>query len=69
MPLVAATGALPEQMQMMSGLEDDAFWTAVHELSTRSLLEIRGTIHERRYSIHRLTETFLRTEIVQWEGN
>ncbi|MCB8944641.1 MAG: hypothetical protein H6658_12905 [Ardenticatenaceae bacterium] len=69
MPLVAASGALPEQMQMMAGLADDAFWTAVHELSTRSLLEIRGTIHQRRYSIHRLTETFLRTEIVRWEGD
>ena len=68
MPLAAASGALPEQMQMMSGLEEDAFWTAVHELSTRSLLEIRGNIQERRYSIHRLTETFLRTEIVHWEG-
>ena len=66
MPLVAASGALPAQMKMMAGLEDDAFWTAVHELSTRSLLEIQGTIHERRYSIHRLTETFLRTEIIHW---
>ena len=66
MPLVAASGALPEQMKMMAGLEDDAFWTAVHELSTRSLLEIQGTIHQRRYNIHRLTETFLRTEIIHW---
>jgi hypothetical protein len=69
MPLAAAAGALPEQMQRMSGLESDAFWTAVHELSTRSLLEIQGNIHARRYSIHRLTETFLRTEIVHWEDD
>ena len=66
MPLTAETGALPEQMQAISGLDDDVFWSAVHELFARSLLEVRGSVHERRYSIHRLTETFLRTEIVDW---
>ncbi len=64
MPLVAQTGALPEQMQAISGLDERSFWPAVHELFTRSLLEVSGTVRERRYSIHRLTETFLRTEIV-----
>ncbi len=66
MPLVSATGALPEQMQVISGLDDDDFWTAVRELSTRSLLEVQGTIQERRYGIHRLTQTFLQTEIIHW---
>ena len=64
MPLVAATGVLPEQMRAMSGLDEDAFWTAVHELTARSLLQVQGTIQERRYGIHRLTETFLHTEII-----
>jgi hypothetical protein len=66
MPLVAHSGALPEQMQAISGLEERSFWSAVHELFTRSLLEVGGTVRERRYSIHRLTETFLRTEIVDF---
>lgn len=66
MPLVATSGALPSQMQAISGLEDGAFWTAVQELTTRSLLEIQGSLHQRRYGIHHLTETFLRTEIIQW---
>ena len=66
MPLVADTGALPEQMQSVSGLPEAEFWPAVHELFARSLLEVRGSVHERRYSIHRLTETFLRTEIIDW---
>ncbi|MFN2205898.1 MAG: NB-ARC domain-containing protein [Candidatus Promineifilaceae bacterium] len=66
MPLVAHSGALPEQMQAISGLEESSFWSAVHELFTRSLLEVGGTVRERRYSIHRLTETFLRTEIVDF---
>ena len=65
MPLVAATGALPAQMQAMSGLDEGEFWTAVHELTARSLLQVQGNIQERRYGIHRLTETFLHTEIIQ----
>ena len=66
MPLVAETGALPQQLQAFSGLAEEVFWPAVHELFARSLLEVRGSVHERRYSIHRLTETFLRTEIIHW---
>ena len=65
MPLVAASGALPEQMQAFSGLDENDFWTAVRELTSRSLLEVQGTIQERRYGIHRLTETFLHTEIIR----
>ncbi len=67
MPLVATSGAQPAQMQAISGLEDDAFWTAVHELTSRSLLEIQGSLQSRRYSIHRLTESFLHTEIIHWK--
>ena len=66
MTLVAESGALPEQMQAICGLDEDGFWTAVHELVARSLLEVQGTLQERRYGIHRLTETFLRREIIHW---
>lgn len=66
MPLVAESGALPDQMQAISSLDEAGFWLAVAELSARSLLEVRGTYQERRYGIHRLTETFLQTEIIHW---
>ena len=66
MPLAAEAGALPGQMQAFSALSESAFWSAVAELVSRSLLEVRGTLHERRYGIHRLTETFIRTEIIHW---
>jgi len=66
MPLAAASGALPEQMLAFSGLDETVFWTAVRELTARSLLEVQGTIQERRYGIHRLTDTFLQTEIIGW---
>lgn len=66
MPLVAASGAKPEQMQAFSGLDASGFWTAIRELTDRSLLEVQGTIQDRRYGIHRLTDTFLQTEIINW---
>jgi predicted DNA-binding protein (UPF0251 family) len=66
MPLVSETGGLPPYLQEISGLSASQLWPAVQELRKRSLLEVRGTIHEKRYGIHRLTETFLRTEIIHW---
>ncbi len=66
MPLVSETGGLPDYLQEISGLSADQFWPAIQELRKRSLLEVRGTIHKKQYGIHRLTETFLRTEIVHW---
>jgi hypothetical protein len=67
MPLVSETGALPEQLLAISGLPEADLWPAITELASRSLLEVRGTMEERRYGIHRLTESFLRSEIVDWE--
>jgi hypothetical protein len=66
MPLVAESGARPEQLQAISQLSNRELWPAVSELAARSLLEVRGTVWERRYGIHRLTETFLCTEIINW---
>lgn len=66
MPLVGETGGLPEYLQIISKLPDSNFWPALQELRSRSLVEIRGTIQEKRYGVHRLTESFLRTEIINW---
>jgi hypothetical protein len=33
----------------------------------RSLVISRGDLEERRYSIHRLTETFLLNEVLKWQ--
>ncbi|MBK7896776.1 MAG: NB-ARC domain-containing protein [Candidatus Promineifilaceae bacterium] len=66
MPLAAGVGVKPAQMQAMSSLTEQQLWPAITELVNRSLLEVRGTTWERRYGIHRLTESFLRTEIIHW---
>lgn len=70
MPLVSETGATLDYLQALSGLGEEQLWPALHELRQRSLLEVRGSLHEKRYGIHRLTDSFLRTEIVHWpEGD
>ncbi len=66
MPLVSGSGALPDYLQEISGLAAGQLWPIIQELRKRSLLEVRGTIKEKRYGIHRLTDTFLRTEIIHW---
>ena len=66
MPMTAGIGATPEQLQAMSELEESKLWAAIGELVNRSLLEVRGTTWKRRYTIHRLTESFLYTEIIHW---
>lgn len=66
MPLVAGTGGGSEQLQHISGLTEDVFWVALEELTARALVEPRGTLTQRRYGIHRLTDTFLRIEIIHW---
>ncbi len=68
MPLVAELGADTAQLAAISGLSDSDLWRAVHELWSRSLLETRGTARDRRYGIHRLTETFVQTDLTGWRG-
>jgi len=66
MPLAGEEGMKPAQMQRLSSLEQGAFWPAVDELVHRSLLEVRGSLEQRSYAIHRLTESFLQTNITGW---
>ena len=66
MPLVAEAGALPDYLQAISTLSDSQFWPAIQELRNRSLLEVRGNLLEKRYGIHRLTATFLQSDITHW---
>lgn len=66
MPLVGQGGATPEQMLAATRLTEAELWPAIQQLTARSLIEVRGTVWERRYGIHRLTETFLHTDIIGW---
>jgi transcriptional regulator with XRE-family HTH domain len=63
MPL--AQGGTLNQLRIVSRLEMDKLNQALKRLIIRSLVEVQGSIEQRRYHIHRLTETFLLTEIVK----
>lgn len=67
MPIVSSSGGTQDYLRALSDLDEADLWPAVQELRGRSLLEVRGTINEKKYGIHRLTETFLHTEIVGWD--
>jgi len=66
MPMASRAGMNLEQMLALTQMDNPQLVAAISELSNRSLLEIRGTLSERRYGIHSLTESFLKTEIIRW---
>ena len=67
MPLVAESGGTVAQLRKISDFDDANLWPAINELVNRSLLELLGTTWDRRYGIHRLTASFLQTNVNRWE--
>ncbi len=67
MPLVAESGGSVEQIRAITALDDIELWPAMNDLVNRSLLELLGTTWERRYGVHRLTASFLQTNINHWD--
>lgn len=67
MPLLDARGTGWEELAAVSGLTGgDAFWRAVDELVARSLLNAGcGAGGQMIYSIHRLTEHFILSDLVR----
>jgi hypothetical protein len=68
MPLVAESGGGPEQIGALTQLADDELAVALEQLVAFNLVSVQGTLTERRYSIHRLTETFLLNEVLKWQA-
>ena len=64
MPL-AQNGGIA-QLLALTGLKPEALSQAIQQLAILSLLQVSGDLDERRYSIHRLTETFLLHEAIKW---
>lgn len=65
LPRMSRQGATFEQLRTSSRLKTPELRHALRELITRSLLEMRGSMLEPLYSIHQLTETFLRSNMVE----
>lgn len=66
MPLVAAPGAGLNHLTGVTGLAGDDLYDALDLLIRLSLVTIGGPLNERRYQIHRLTETFLHKQVTKW---
>ncbi len=66
MPL--AQGGTFDQLTTVSEIKADELNPALEHLARLSLVEVGGDLEQRRYRIHRLTETFLLNEVVKWQS-
>lgn len=55
------------QLEAVTQLDSAALSRAMQSLVVLSLVQVKGTLAERRYSLHRLTETFLLNEAIKWK--
>jgi hypothetical protein len=68
MPLFAEDGADLAAISRVSDLSHDPLALALEYLVRLSLINVVGDLYHRRYSLHRLTETFLLREVIKWQG-
>jgi hypothetical protein len=70
LPLVTEQGATFEDLAGISQgrLDEDDLRNALDALVALNLVDARGGLHERRYTIHSLTRTFLHQQVLRW-GN
>ncbi len=66
MPLVAAPGTTLDHLAGAAGLDYGELESGLDLLIRLSLVNVGGTLNERRYQIHRLTETFLHKQVTKW---
>ena len=64
----ATHAAALAQIVALSTLDEEAATSALQQLAGLSLVNVGGTLEARRYSIHRLTETFLLNEVLKWQA-
>lgn len=67
MPLVNPQGDRLEIIAEIGDLSVGNVRRVLNQLVTFNLVDARGGLHERRYSIHGLTRTFLHKQVLKWE--
>lgn len=67
MPLAAERGGRLEYLAEVSGLQPGDLRHALDRLVSLNLVDSRGGLHERRYSIHNLTRSFLLQQVIRWQ--
>ena len=68
MPLVKPGGESLDYIAQVGHMEVGRVRMALNQLIQLNLVDARGGMHDRRYSIHGLTRTFLQEEVAQWWG-
>lgn len=66
MALVGPDGDSLDYIAEISSLELDKLHTAIQKLVTLNLIDARGGLNDRRYSLHGLTRTFLLEQVAKW---
>lgn len=66
MPLAPERGADWAYLAALSRLDASALHRGLEQLLLLNLIDSRGDLHTRRYTIHNLTRTFLQQGIAQW---
>jgi DNA-binding MarR family transcriptional regulator len=64
--VTSGRGASLDHLKRLTGLASGDLSTALSELVARSLLDSRGDLPERRYTIHSLTRSFVLTQVGKW---
>lgn len=68
MPMVTEEGGTLDYLAAVSGLTPGELKQALDQLVALNLVDSRGDLHERRYSIHNLTRTFLHKQVAKWQA-
>lgn len=69
MPVFAQGGADLAGIERISEVQGGRLVQALERLAHLSLVNVAGDLWTRRYSIHRLTETFMIREVIRWQGS
>jgi hypothetical protein len=67
MPLVTPAGAELAHLVEVCELEETVVIEALESLVRLNLVDMRGDLYQRRYSIHNLTRTFLHEQVLRWQ--
>jgi hypothetical protein len=67
MPLVKPGGESLEFIAQVGQLEVGQVRMALNQLIQLNLVDARGGVHQRRYTIHSLTRTFLQEQVARWQ--
>ncbi len=66
MPLVTERGGSLDFVAQVSGLDAGSLANALAELAALNLVDSRGDLHQRRFTIHALTRSFLLEQVARW---